>query len=177
MNEDKSDRDKLEKIFCFYSIKKTVKLSSVRHNQLFINLGLVWNATHAVKNALGYCDFWQNLSLTSMMSKHEVFVPSSFYELLRLVCMRVCGRLRDDGAVRVAAAGAAGQPSTTVAAISEWRWGGSAAPQWWLPRRRTLFLLWPPRSVRSNGRPTDSVYPHIMRVYFDDGFITSTIHS
>lgn len=73
-----------------------------------------------LKNALGYCDFWQNLSLTSMMSKHEVFVPSSFYELLRLVCMRVCGRLRDDG-VRVAAAGAAGQPSTTVAAISEWR--------------------------------------------------------
>lgn len=74
-----------------------------------------------LKNALGYCDFWQNLSLTSMMSKHEVFVPTSFYEVLRLVCMRVCGRLRDDGAVRVAAAGAAGQPSTTVAAISEWR--------------------------------------------------------
>lgn len=175
MNEDKSNWDKLDKIFCFYSIKKTVKLSSVRHNQLFINLGLVWNA-NAVKKCPWLLSFLAK-PLTSMMSKREVFVPTSFNEVLRLVCMRVRGRLRDDGAVRVAAAGAAGQPSTTVAAISEWRWGGSAAPQWWLPRRRTLFLLWPPRSVRSNGRPTDSVYPHIMRVYFDDGFITSTIHS
>lgn len=41
MNEDQSNWDKLDKIFCFYSIKKTVKL--------LIDLGLVWNATHAVK--------------------------------------------------------------------------------------------------------------------------------